>query len=356
MGIRNNYDYYENKLTRKVKLKGFFKRFRVLFIVLFAFIAIGFSVFAIGAGRFTSNLVITNVSYGENVEISTDATSFLSKVSYYEYRKAPTDSLNLSTITNEWTKTKPTKAGNYQIRAVSEGAFGVIRYSNPVDFTIDKKECDASISQSLKQLTYGTDPQLENLNISNSLISGDYVLEDSLSFIYEETNGETYVQLDLSTLVILNNGGEDVTDCYNFNVRKSKITINSKPICVKFNNIDFAYDGTIHEIIPTLSTSTTSELVKNDQISDIQYKIYDSKNNQTASCQNCDNKTGICKYCDKYEYDINNHSTDEIKRFYPIFPADLELYDYQKTSERRCNAAPRNFISGVYLPCEQRRN
>ncbi|MCQ2958299.1 MAG: hypothetical protein MJ180_05300 [Candidatus Gastranaerophilales bacterium] len=38
---------------------------------------------------------------------------------------------------------------------------------------------------------------------------------------------------------------------------------------------------------------------------------YDSKNNQTASCQNCDNKTGICKYCDKYEYDINNNKISE---------------------------------------------
>jgi len=276
MGLKNKFNFFENRVKSKTKLFFAFKKYKALFITGFATLGTGIGVVSIGTGAITNDVVIDNISYGEELSIKEDAKTFIGQVDYYEY----------STNGKVWTKEMPSKAGEYKVRVVTKNVFGNERRSKASTFKIAKYETQLILNNSdaALNLDYGADPSSYYID----LLDEDYV--SHIEYNYFTLGGVDYVCADADTLVIKDSSGNDVTSCYDVKCIQSKANINSKNLVVQCKDIELNYTGNVLSFAHSYTDSTLANIVGKDSLG-ISYDIYDQSNNLVTSLVEVGNYT-----------------------------------------------------------------
>lgn len=220
-------EVYKNKIKRYLSIYKFIYRFRILLLILLAILVGTAGTLLSIKGMVIDKIKVSDVQYGQKLNYS--SYGLFDNYIHYEFKKAGSE---------EWSLTEPKYAENYEIRGVSKNIFGGYYYGNPTEFTILPKSVDVTVSSLYS--VYGNTPSL-NL----SLVGNDELLD--IYFNYDSFNdNKAIVSFDPNSIVIINNEGEDVTYCYDFNF-ESSYTVSLKSRNVTFTSKDeFTYDGTSH--------------------------------------------------------------------------------------------------------------
>ena len=246
------YDSYEKKMRQVATVKNFVVRFKVFFITLAITIIALTSGFLGTKGVVTSNVSLpSEIIYGEEIVIEEADVLFNDDESvYYEY---------FDEASQTWSKNKPVAPGNYQVRAVTSKSFNTVGYSKPVSFTIKPKNVEFIINDT--SVVYGSNPSDYDIDLS----SNDTLLDEQLSFIFDSVVlKQTQVQVDLSSIVIVDKEGKDVTSYYNISTSKSDITYVEKEIDVVPFIESKIYDGTPITYNNEFTSETQASLIEGD--------------------------------------------------------------------------------------------
>ena len=196
------YDAYVVKMKRLVKLRNAIIKYRFLILACMFLCFASVSAFLLSIGKVN---IITDcqeeVVYGDNLEFS--AKAFLKKVSY-EY----------STGRGKWQTTLPTEPGSYQVRAVSKGIFGNLKYSESQSFEIIPR--DVKLTVNGYNYSYGDD-----IKLSGSLISGDTATIVGFTTSVSDV-GKQIIPEDVE-ITIINKDGQDVSNCYNVEFEETEV-------------------------------------------------------------------------------------------------------------------------------------
>lgn len=221
------YNDYKNKMIKAKKFKNIFNiiRWPLLGLVVAAIIAI-ITINSI-KGSSKNGIEINSVySYGEEINPSCEVK--MSSVVRYEYKDS----------TNTWSKTKPIKVGTYEVRAISKGLFGN-KVSSKKSFEIVPTNLNIDIDTLI--VPYGKYPESR----TTGLVGGDTVV--GLSYTYDDLSvSNTLVNMVLSSIKIVNNLGEDVTNCYNISSNASggkEISFTELSLILKPEISGKEYDG-----------------------------------------------------------------------------------------------------------------
>ncbi len=220
-------EVYKNKLKLYLSIYKFIYRFRVLFLILLAILIGTTGTLLSIKGMVIDKIKVSNVQYGQTLKYS--SYGLFDNYIHYEFKRAGSE---------EWSLNEPKYVGNYEIRGVSKNIFGGYYYGKETEFTILPKSVDVTVSSLYS--VYGNTPSL-NL----SLLDNDKLLD--IYFNYDSFNeNKAIVSFDPNSIVIINNEGEDVTYCYDFNF-ESSYEVSLKSRSVTFTSKDeFTYDGTSH--------------------------------------------------------------------------------------------------------------
>ena len=217
------YSNYEKKIEKIQKVFKKIYKFRVLIIIIIGLI-LAASVFLMSIkGKFSSNLTISNSNIYYGQDYTCNANAYLSSIEY-EFYDSNFDS---------WETEKPYKVGEYKVRAKSKKAFGAAGYSNEVSFNILPVETNVAIKE--ETLVYGQQPTPYVTLIGNDKIN-DYSYE--LNGIEVGEN-----EAKIERVSIVNDKGEDVTSCYNFNFIVKNVLITQKELKITFMGAEKVYDG-----------------------------------------------------------------------------------------------------------------
>ena len=107
----------------------------------------------------------------------------------------------------EWSPTPPSMPGRYRVRAVTQRSFGLVSYSKPTTFTVERRKVTVTVKED--SIAYGDMP-----TAVADLGEGDRF--DYVELIFEN-DGEvflnpTMVKVAKDTIRILNKDGQDVTN------------------------------------------------------------------------------------------------------------------------------------------------
>ena len=106
-------DAYIKKINPFIKFYKFIYRFRTLIIAFFILLGISIASLLSIKGFVYSDLIANDITYGQELQLK--AKSIFSDTSF-EFRKVGEEA---------WTKTAPTNAGEYQVRAIGKNIFGM---------------------------------------------------------------------------------------------------------------------------------------------------------------------------------------------------------------------------------------
>lgn len=222
------YELYENKMKKIAKVKNGILRFKALILSVIGICMAGLVAFLSTKGMITEEveLSLNEITYGEKLEYKADA--FCSSVKY-----------EFSEDGKTWSKEEPIYPGNYYIRAVSKRSFGIKGHSDAVEFAIQPKEIDLSIT---KEVPYGDNPQL-----LADLPYGDRIADGyDISYDYKAIR-VAMAKVDTSSIHIINSYGEDVTSAYVFPQEyESEFKIINRKITLKALDMKTTYDGLEH--------------------------------------------------------------------------------------------------------------
>ena len=183
--------------------------------------------------------------YGEHVRC--EASAFLSKV-WYEYSE---DGVT-------WSEEHPKMPGEYQLRAVSNASFGEKKYSDPKSFTITKRSLTVSVDN--QEIVYGetlsvsADTAYNDVVVCDRFVADDAWLSTGVAtsssagdFASSQLNSVSGKKFDIapekSSIKILDEQGNDVTDAYVIDTATTEITLKSRRLSVKVESISKIYDG-----------------------------------------------------------------------------------------------------------------
>lgn len=244
-----SYDQYENKIKKYAKFKNFMKRFKFLFIGIFALIIATIATLLAVKGSFSGAIKIADSVYGNPYDDPEGVSAFMSSVSYEYAREG----------SGEWSDQKPVKAGTYSVRAVSDKTIGK-GYGKVTSFTIEPREAEFTIGSD--SVVYGSVPN----NISLNLLPGDMYDRNALLFVYDDYAAQTTnVDLDGSSVKILN-GTDDRSSCYVVKHEKKELKIEPRKINVSLDKVDFVYSGYEISYPAEASSDTKLQLANGDVI------------------------------------------------------------------------------------------
>ena len=244
-----SYDQYENKIKKYAKFKNFMKRFKFLFIGIFALIIVTIATLLAVKGSFSGAIKIADSVYGDTYSDPEGVSAFMSSVSYEYAREG----------SGEWSDQKPVKAGTYSVRAVSDKTIGK-GYGKVTSFTIEPREAEFTIGSD--SVVYGSVPN----NISLNLLPGDTYDRNALLFVYDDYAAQTTnVDLDGSSVKILN-GTDDRSSCYVVKHEKKELKIEPRKINVSLDKVDFVYSGYEISYPAEASSDTKLQLANGDVI------------------------------------------------------------------------------------------
>ena len=215
------YNNYEQRVDKMVKAKKFILRHLVL-IVCLSILAVATVVCLCSIkGTVIEGDAPLSFEYGQDFEY--DASAVFNSVTY-QFKAEGSD---------EWTSEVPKEAGEYSVRAVSNGLFGDVRYGEVKTFTISPKSLDVTIKED--SVTYGENPTLQA-----DLAKGD-VIECSEFDFADFTKETTTVKPDSESLVIRNSDGKDVTSSYKINIVEKSIKFTKRAIEIVISGDEKVY-------------------------------------------------------------------------------------------------------------------
>lgn len=217
------YENYQKKMLRIAKvLSKCIKHFRLIAIAMAVIIVCVVSVL-IAKGAVSGTTCAEQSVYGDSIEFT--AKSFLSDIRF-EFCAEGDDA---------WGFEEPRFPGKYKVRAVSEGAFGSEKRGRETAFEILEKDILVSIIS--VSIIYGETP-----SVSASTVEGDTLI--CTDFIYEdETLERVTVTPDLSSLIITDPEGKNVTSAYNITAQRKSLGISKRPITVTVDNAEAEFSG-----------------------------------------------------------------------------------------------------------------
>lgn len=217
------YDNYEKRVKALGNFLKFVYKWRIPIIAVSSVGAVtGVALFSTAGVVGDVEIAENEIIYGQKLRIS--GSAFIGDVES-EYL-----------VNNEWTTEMPTLVGNYQVRLRSENNFGGYYYSDVYDFSIKEKPSSIFLKEN-QYVTYGDLPKA----VCDDLVDGDRIV--SYDVIYKDiTSLDTSAEIDLSTLVIKNSKGEDVTSSYNFSTSFSDISFIKRKINIDFPGATKEYD------------------------------------------------------------------------------------------------------------------
>lgn len=249
--MSNKYQEYENKIHNRAKVLRVIYSLRFLITgIIISLIAAFFTLTSL-KGLIIENKVLEKVyTYGDT--ITPEASSFLNDDIDYEYSLLNEES---------WTRETPKKTGYYQMRAYSTNAYGLKMTSSIQEFQI--VPINATIKVNIDTISYSdSDKPIVTYSIDGSdnidtLLFNDRIT--SYDVIYDDLSKETTnVKVDLDSITIVDNNGEDVTDCYSFNNPETSITITPINLTIDLskNSKQKTYDGSVLSLDNTISDVT----------------------------------------------------------------------------------------------------
>lgn len=216
------YQEYQQKMEKLAKVRKFFFRYRLIFILAIAAV-LSLTITLMGiTGTVQDGDCPDSFIYGN--EITYSAGAIMQDV-YYEYS---TDGIT-------WTTTVPTEIGYYQVRAVSKGIFGSKRTGAAHAFSILPQLTNVYIAEN--SITYGDLPTVRaDLSYDDTITCSDFIFEDP-------TKSTTKVTPKASAITILNKDGEDVTSSYNLNIISSELTLSKRLLAIKVSSDTATYSA-----------------------------------------------------------------------------------------------------------------
>lgn len=250
------YDNYKNRIEKLAKVKRRLHKFR--FLICGALLLVVGTVVGLmcAKGAYTSGMSLSaqSVYFNEPYEV-TPAKAFLATSSeqHIEYRNI--------TLNGGWTGEKPVKAGEYEARTVTKKIAGY-SYSPSVKFEI--KKIDAEFTITGDSMTYGDAPAFS----VPQLVAGHKVAADELEFNYAQTCvPSTEVNVKESSVKVVDESGDDFTDCYNFTSFSGKtLNVNKRVITISPEKYEFTYDGKAHGSTNAVTEETLAGLAKGDKL------------------------------------------------------------------------------------------
>jgi len=219
------YEQYYRRIFKLKKIRDFLYYYRLL-IFSFTGIAVTISstMFSIKGLVHGEVFFDTSVTYGELFQ--PNGTAVFEDVTY-EYAAVDSD---------QWDEIAPIRVGNYQVRGKARNNFNDFYYGKTHFFSITPKPVKVLVLDSA--LVYG-----ENPRISFPLMYQDQISDFTIN-VEDYAVTDTNIEVDLSTLVITDSSGEDVTFCYNFVQEITPIKLLPRPVEFSFKGNARAYDGT----------------------------------------------------------------------------------------------------------------
>ena len=227
------YEEYENKIRKRAKAKRILRFFRLPLIGLSVLIVALIVTLLQVKGIVTEETqFMKTYTYGES--FSATASTFLDGDVIYEYCLEGS---------NDWTTDPPKHPGNYQARAVSSNGFGVPTYGAVQTFSIEPLKAEVEIATD--KFTYGNQPvisyHLEGSD-EDGLFMNDTIVDYSLNYD-DFSKSKTSVQVDKSSIKVVNQEGEDISDCYDFICKPRDVTILPIPLTIQLESAQKIYDG-----------------------------------------------------------------------------------------------------------------
>ncbi len=249
-----SYEKYENKIVKVAKFKKFVVRFKFLFIGIFLAVIAAITGLLIAKGTVSGAVTFSaqTIYYGEEYTV-TPASAFLSGTSV-EYAAVGS---------SEWSAEKPVLAGKYRARTVSSKTVGK-GHGKESDFEILPRSSEFIITSD--SVVYGNAPNGVTLS---GLVLGDRLDKSGLTFIYDTyLSDEANVELDLTSLRIINANGEDRTNCYAVETAPKKLSIQSRSILLSPADFRFTYSGAgvAASSLNKISEQTSRALAEGDRV------------------------------------------------------------------------------------------
>lgn len=216
------YEKYERRVKRQLTLLKLIKKYRILLMTL---AVVSFSMvtgYSATKGLIYDVAIPNAFEYGETVQIR--SSSLFSDVTY-EYR---------SEGDTEWSKDQPVRAGKYEVRIITKQVFGS-NNTKLYSFEIKPKKVDITLKDTL--VLYGVDP-IVNID----LVEGDQI--DSIAFNYANM-AQTSTTVTLSSIVIKDALGSDVTSSYELVFAPQTIAFTARLIQIRILDATQIYDGQI---------------------------------------------------------------------------------------------------------------
>lgn len=218
------YEQYAKKIRRLAQIRDNILRYKILILCSLAVILAAWTGFLITKGTITRQITGTDkYVYGDT--LSFEAKALFSDITY-EYNYG-----------GQWLEKAPVMPGEYQVRAVSCRSFGRTNYSEPVTFVIDKKDVKITVAQ--RTVQWLELPELKAVGLMNGdSFEGAYVVMDMSGI------GEKMADVDVSSTVIRNLDGEDITSAYNVLSASASVDVTPLRISVTPDSVEKIYDGT----------------------------------------------------------------------------------------------------------------
>lgn len=213
------YQSYQQKLDHLTAIFAKIWHFRILIVCAVVFVVALIGVLLGITGTIVSFRCDSSVWYGDELQVSASA---IFKGVTYEYRQAG----------GTWGSERPTKVGNYEVRASADGIGGT-RYSQVLSFSVLPRPTEVTIVQ--ETLVYGETPVA-----TAELVYSDEILSQSVAYEIEDAN----FMISSAELTVVNEAGEEVTENYQFNFQPCSVAMAPRPITISVEDAVKVYDGT----------------------------------------------------------------------------------------------------------------
>ncbi len=222
------YKPYEQKMLKLAEIKAKIMRYKYLILACLLLILAGISTLLYFKGNIRKDITLqSQYTYGDTITYDADAFMAKTKVVFYQ---------------NDQEVQTPKHPGTYTAQVVARGAFGIKKYGQTHTFTILPRLANVSLAS--YNNTYGETPSVR----VDNLVYGDKVDKENIRFLYHDVLGiAPTVQVYPESFRILNEQGETVTDCYDFqdSVHTPKSILWTKRyISVATGSVKQVYDGT----------------------------------------------------------------------------------------------------------------
>lgn len=222
------YKSYEEKIKRIASVTKGIRRCAKLIVAVLIVAALATVGYLFAKGMMIGGVTCAPVvSYGD--EMAPSSIVVMGNASY-EYAAEGSE---------DWSTNPPSLPGRYRVRAVTQRSFGLVSYSKPTAFTVERRRVTVTVKED--SIPYGDMP-----TAVADLGEGDRF--DYVELIFENDGkvflNPTMVKVAKDTIRIVNQNGEDVTSAYEIATQDKLVDVVKRPITLETKGATKVYDGT----------------------------------------------------------------------------------------------------------------